>query len=87
MCLSVICSVCCRKYAEHKFIIIFLQVNKFNESVPLVAASGGGGLSDSGSKDDECQHGHGLNASALDMTGIEYGPGAAGRVNFKFSSI
>lgn len=87
MCLCVVCFVYCRKYAEHKFIIIFLQVNKFNESVPLVVASGGGGLGDSRSKDDGCQQGHGLNASTLDMTGNEFGPGAAGRVKLKYSSI
>lgn len=87
MCLCEVRSVCCRKYAHHKFVIIFLQMNKFNEPVPLVVASGGGGLSDSRSKDDECQNGHGLNASTLDMTGNEFGPSAAGRVKFKFSSI
>ena len=53
--------------------------------MPLVVASGGGGVSDSRNKDDGCQHGHALNASTLGMTGIEFGPGAAGRV--KFSSI
>ncbi|GFG39571.1 hypothetical protein Cfor_01001, partial [Coptotermes formosanus] len=50
---------------------VFL-VNQDNESVPLVVASGGGGLSHSRSKDDGCQHGHGLNASRLDMTGKEF---------------
>lgn len=68
-------------------LIIFLQVNKFSESVPLVVASGGGGVSDSRNKDDGCQHGHALNASTLGMTGIEFGPSSAGRVKFKFSSI
>jgi hypothetical protein len=55
--------------------------------VPLVVASGGGGLSHSRSNDDGYQHGHGLNASRLDMTGNAFGPDAAGRVKFKFSSI
>lgn len=87
MYLCVLCCVSCRKYDEHKLIIIFLQVNQDNESVPLVVASGGGGLSHSRSKDDGCQHGHGLNASRLDMTGKEFGAGAAGRVKFKPSSV
>jgi hypothetical protein len=55
--------------------------------VPLVVASGGGGQSDSRNKDDECQHGHGLNTSTLDMTGNEVGPGAAGTVKFNFNLI
>jgi hypothetical protein len=60
-------------------------MNQDNESMPLVVASGGGGLSHSRSKDDSIQHGHGLNASRLDMTGTEFGPGAAGSV--KISSL
>jgi hypothetical protein len=57
-------------------------VNRDNESVPLVVASGGGGLSRSRSTDDNCQHGHGLNASRLGVTGSEFGSNAAGRVKF-----
>ena len=57
-------------------------MNQNNESVPLIVASGGGGLSHSRGKDDRSQHGHGLNASRQDMTGTEFGPGAAGRVKF-----
>lgn len=57
-------------------------MNRDNESVPLVVASGGGGLSRSRSMDDNYQHGHGLNASRLDMTGNEFGSNAAGRVMF-----
>jgi hypothetical protein len=50
--------------------------------MPLLVASGGGGLSCSRSMDDNCQHGHGLNATRLDMTGNEFGSNAAGRVKF-----
>jgi hypothetical protein len=57
-----------------------LQVNRDNESVPLVVASGGGGLSYNRSEDDSFQHGHGLNASRLDVTGTEFGMGDAGNV-------
>jgi len=60
-------------------------VNQDNESVPLIVAAGGGGVSQSSSKDDWSQHGHGLNASRQDMTGIEFGPSAAGRVNFSIT--
>lgn len=60
-------------------------MNQDDESVPLVVAAGGGGLSHNRSKDDGCQHGHGLDASRLDMTGNEFGPSAAGRVELKFS--
>jgi len=47
-----------------------------------MVAAGGGGVSQSSSKDDWSQHGHGLNVGRQDTTGIEFGPGAAGRVNF-----
>jgi len=57
-------------------------VNQDNESLPLMVAAGGGGVSQSSSKDDWSQHGHGLNVGRQDTTGIEFGPGAAGRVNF-----
>lgn len=60
-------------------------MNRDNESVPLVVASGGGGLSHSRSKDDTCQHGHGLNASRLDITGTEFCVNDAGSV--KISSL
>lgn len=53
-----------------------------NDPVPLIVASGGGGLSHSRSKDDWSQHGHGLKDSRLDVTGNEFGQDAAGRVNF-----
>lgn len=55
-------------------------MNRDNKSVPLVVASGGGGLSHSKSKNDSVQHGRGLNASRLDVTGTEFGVGAAGSV-------
>jgi hypothetical protein len=79
--------VSCKKFAWHKLKTAVLQVNQDNESVPLIVASGGGGLSHSRSKDDWSQHGHGLNASRRDMTGNEFGLGAAGRVNFSNFSI
>ena len=60
-------------------------MNQDNESVPLLVAAGGGGVGQSNSKDDWPQHGHGLNVSRQDMTGIEFGPGAAGRVNFSIT--
>lgn len=60
-------------------------MNQENESVPLVVAAGGGGVSQSSSKDDWTQQGHGLNVSRQGMTGIEFGPGAAGRVNFSIT--
>jgi hypothetical protein len=66
----------------HKLKTGVLQVNQDNESVPLIVASGGGGLSQSRSNDDWSQHGHGLKASRLDTTGNEFGVGAAGRMNF-----
>lgn len=74
--------VSCNKFDSHKLQTAFLQVNQNNESVPLIVASGGGGLSHSRGKDDGSQHGHGLNASRHDMTGTEFDPGAAGRVKF-----
>jgi hypothetical protein len=75
----------CNKFPSHKLKTAVLQVNQDNESVPLIVAAGGGGLSQSSSKDDWSQHGHGLNTSRKDTTGIEFGQGAAGRV--KFSEI
>jgi hypothetical protein len=77
--------VSCNKFASQKLKTGVLQVNQDNESVPLIVAAGGGGVSQSSSKDDWSQHGHGLNASRQDMTGIEFGPGAAGRVNFNIT--
>lgn len=74
---------------SHTFCIFTLQIGKKSrQKIPLMVASGGGGISNSQDLSSaQLQHGQGFNATMGNASGMEYGPNPGGELFCHFKCV